>query len=225
MTGQDSTLFLAKLNGERLWGAVIIILHLVGGTAAAFGFTHLILPLTPLHLAICAGIVMAFTGSESPWKWALTMFLGFGVEVIGVETGLLFGDYEYGSGLGPKVLKVPMLMGVLWWILLLGTHHWSARWLSFLKTKKMPILRAALAASLMTAMDVLIEPVAVRAGWWAWSAGDIPISNYLTWWIVAFALGLLWRDEEDLKTNRLSGLLVVAYALFIGLLNLLSWTL
>ena len=66
------------------------------------------------------------------------MFLGFGVEVIGVETGLLFGDYEYGSGLGPKVLKVPMLMGVLWWILLLGTHHWSSRWLSFLKTKKMP---------------------------------------------------------------------------------------
>ena len=118
-----------------------------------------------------------------------------------------------------------MLMGVLWWILLLGTHHWSARWLSFLKTKKMPILRAALAASLMTAMDVLIEPVAVRAGWWAWSARDIPISNYLTWWIVAFALGLLWRDEEDLKTNRLSGLLVVAYALFIGLLNLLPWTL
>ena len=117
------------------------------------------------------------------------------------------------------------LMGVLWWILLLGTHHWSSRWLSFLKTKKMPILRAAMAASLMTAMDFLIEPVAVRAGWWTWSAGDIPISNYVTWWIVAFALGLLWRDEDDLKTNRLSGLLVVAYALFIGLLNLLSWTL
>ena len=82
-----------------------------------------------------------------------------------------------------------------------------------------------MAASLMTAMDVLIEPVAVRAGWWTWSAGDIPTSNYVTWWIVAFALGLLWRDEEDLKTNRLSGLLVVAYALFIGLLNLLPWTL
>ena len=137
MIGLDST-FLAKLNGERLWGAVIVILHLVGGTAAAFGFTHLYLPLTPLHLAICAGIVMAFTGSESPWKWALTMFLGFGVEVIGVETGLLFGDYEYGSGLGPKVLKVPMLMGVLWWILLLGTHHWSRGGCPFSKQKRCP---------------------------------------------------------------------------------------
>ena len=57
-----------------------------------------------------------------------------------------------------------------------------------------------MAASLMTAMDFLIEPVAIRAGWW-WSAGDIPISNYVTWWIVAFALGLLWRDEDDLNKS------------------------
>ena len=50
---------------------------------------------------------MAYTGDESPWRWALTMFLGFAIEVIGVTTGLLFGAYEYGSGLGPKALRCP----------------------------------------------------------------------------------------------------------------------
>lgn len=210
---------------DLFWGAVIVILHLVGAAVTALGHAHLILPLTPIHLVVCAGIVMAFTGEDSPWKWAFTMFLGFGAEVVGVATGLLFGEYAYGPGLGPLLLDVPMLMGVLWWILLLGTHHWSDRILSLIGRPNSPVLRAAMAATFMTVMDVIIEPVAIRAEWWIWNEGEIPLSNFVTWWIVAFGLGLLWRDVDDLKTNRLSGLLVVAYALFLGLLNLTPWTL
>ena len=61
---------------DLFWGAVIVILHLVGAAVTALGHAHLILPLTPIHLVVCAGIVMAFTGEDSPWKWAFTMFLG-----------------------------------------------------------------------------------------------------------------------------------------------------
>ena len=207
------------------WGAVIVILHVVGATGTALGYAHLLLPLTPLNLILCAGIVMAFTGAESPWRWALTMFLGFGIEVLGVATGLLFGDYSYGKGLGPQALDVPLLMGVLWWLLLLGTHHWSERLLSLGGRTVSPVVRAALAASMMTALDGAIEPVAIRAGWWTWHDGAIPWTNYLTWWVAAFALGLLWRDVDDLKTNRLSGLLVIVFSFFFALLNLIPWTL
>ena len=207
------------------WGVVIVILHLVGAAGTALGYADVLLPLTPLNLIVCAAIVMAFTGSESPWRWSLTMFLGFGIEVLGVATGLLFGEYSYGSGLGPQVLDVPMLMGVLWWLLLLGTHHWSERLMSRGGRTASPVGRAALAATLMTALDGAIEPVAIRAGWWTWHDGDIPWTNYLTWWVAAFALGLLWRDVEDLKTNRLSGLLVLVFAVFFALLNFIPWTL
>ena len=204
------------------WGAVIVIVHLVGATGTALGYAHLLLPLTPLNLILCAGIVMAFTGDESPWRWALTMFLGFGVEVLGVATGLLFGDYSYGSGLGPQALDVPLLMGVLWWLLLIGTHHLSERLLSLGGRVVSPVVRSALAATMMTALDGVIEPVAIRAGWWTWHDGEIPWTNYLTWWIAAFALGLLWRDVDDLKTNRLAGLLMLVFTLFFIVLNLFS---
>ena len=76
----------------------------------------------------------------------------------------------------------------------------------------------------MTALDGAIEPVAIRAGWWTWHDGTIPWTNYATWWVAAFALGLLWKDVEDLKTNRLSGLLVLVFAGFFVMLNFIPWT-
>ena len=215
----------AWLNSPWTWGMVIVILHVVGAVGTALGYAQVLLPLTPLNLVICAAIVMAFTGADSPWRWSLTMFLGFGIEVIGVNTGVLFGDYSYGKGLGPQALDVPLLMGVLWWLLLLGTHHWSERMLSRRDQDVSPVARAALAATLMTSLDGAIEPVAIRAGWWTWHDGHIPWTNYLTWWVAAFALGLLWRDVDDLKTNKLSGLLVIVFAAFFALLNFIPWTL
>ena len=207
------------------WGGVIVILHLVGSAAMLMGHAETLLPLTPINLTVNAAIVMAFSTHDSSWRWAFTMFLGFAVEVIGVATGLLFGDYSYGTGLGPKVLDVPLLMGVLWWLLLLGTHHWCERGLHALGQDNRPVARAAMSATLMTAMDWVIEPVAIRAGWWTWHEGDIPWTNYATWWVAAFGLGLLWRDVEELKTNRLSGLLVCVFTLFLVLLNILPWKL
>ena len=80
------------LKDPRTWGAVLVTLHIVGAAGVALGHANLLLPLTPLNLVVCAGVVMAFTGDESPWRWSLTMLFGFGVEVLGVATGLLFGN-------------------------------------------------------------------------------------------------------------------------------------
>lgn len=207
---------------SRVWVGVMVVLHLVAVVGIALGHAEELMAYTPLNLVLCAGIVMAFTGSESPWRWGLTMFLGFAVEVIGVTTGLLFGSYSYGNGLGPKALGVPLLMGVLWWLLLMGTHHWAARWLP---QGVRPVLRAAVAATAMTLLDALIEPVAIRAGWWSWQDGTIPWTNYLTWWLAAWAMGMLWRDVDDLKTNRPAGMLIWVFVVFFLILNILPWTL
>ena len=43
--------------------------------------------------------------------------LGFIIEVLGVQTGVLFGAYSYGDPLGFKVFDVPLLIGVNWLIL------------------------------------------------------------------------------------------------------------
>ena len=47
----------------------------------------------------------------------IALFLGYGVEVLGVASGVLFGEYNYGETLGWKLLDVPVVMGVNWLIL------------------------------------------------------------------------------------------------------------
>ena len=69
---------------------------------AELDFSDSFVPELRLHagqqLTVNAAIVMAFSTHDSSWRWAFTMFLGFAVEVIGVTTGLLFGEYSYGTG-------------------------------------------------------------------------------------------------------------------------------
>ena len=40
-------------------------------------------------------------------------------EAIGVNTGLLFGTYEYGANLGFKIFGVPLIIGVNWTVLII----------------------------------------------------------------------------------------------------------
>jgi putative membrane protein len=140
------------------------------------------------------------------------MLAGFLVEVVGIKTGLIFGTYAYGEGLGIKWLDVPLMIGVNWGVLVFGTaalvqHFKLARW-----------LKAALAATLMVSYDVLLEPVAVRFDFWSWAGGTIPIQNYLAWWIIAFGMLLgAFYLVKNLR-NRLAIYIIGIQTLFFILL-------
>src|SRR5881397_3065439 len=40
--------------------------------------------------------------------------VGFGAEVLGVHTGVPFGDYRYTGGLGPTLASVPLVIALAW---------------------------------------------------------------------------------------------------------------
>ena len=44
--------------------------------------------------------------------------VGVSVEIMGINTGILFGDYTYGDVLGFKLRDVPVLIGVNWFIII-----------------------------------------------------------------------------------------------------------
>ena len=48
-------------------------------------------------------------------------FISMLTEAIGVNTGLLFGTYEYGANLGFKIFGVPLIIGVNWTVLIIST--------------------------------------------------------------------------------------------------------
>lgn len=204
------------------WLGLIGFLHCVGMAGVVWYDAATILDLTVFNLLFSTAVVLGFGHSDDAWRWVLTAYITYAVEVIGVHTGFPFGDYVYGTRLGPSLYEVPPMIGVLWLLTLSGTMYWSQQWVPQ-QGRQFDMRRAAITATLMVAMDLIIEPVAIRTGYWQWSGDTIPVQNYIAWWFIAFALAWGWRHTMTFRTNRAAGwLLVVQTLFFIGIL-LLPW--
>ncbi|GAB3323589.1 hypothetical protein GCM10027299_19940 [Larkinella ripae] len=149
----------------------------------------------------------------------LAAIFGFLIEVLGVHTGFVFGNYRYGETLGWKLWEVPVIIGVNWLMLTYCCGVLCDRF-------SMPVyLKTIVAASLMVLLDFLIEPVAVRLDFWTWLDAAIPIRNYLGWWIVSLIILAIWYGLPFRKQNRLALLLLLLQFLFFVVNNLiLSFT-
>lgn len=174
--------------------------------------------LTPFNLIASLILLLLFHTDWRPafWLYCLIAFgLGFLAEVLGVHTGLLFGNYSYGTVLGWKVAEVPLTIGTNWLLLsyLCGSVIDRLR----LGT----LVKVLLAAGLMTLLDVLIEPVAVQLGFWSWDSATIPLSNYLGWFGVSSLVFGAFYLLPFQKRNDLAPLLLLLQFLFFGLNGLL----
>ena len=156
------------------------------------------LPKTPFNLLLGASLLYwnfpAKNGRRSLAVWTLIYLLGMAVEILGVNTGLLFGEYYYGENLGPKLLGVPLLIGINWVVLIFLTATICKR---FIKNKWLSCICAAL---LMVALDFFIEPVAPIFDFWHWNSGEAPLRNFTDWFFVSLVLQLLaQKDLYDTK--------------------------
>ena len=201
--------------------AVLVIFHAVGFWGLLFsGDPAYFQNLTPMNLLLTNTLLFAF---HKGWNRAFILFailtfaVGFFSEVLGVHTGLLFGDYTYGQALGLKVWEVPLLIGLNWLMLVYTTGcisnytnwHWMAR--------------AILGTSLMVLLDFFIEPVATQFDFWSWSGNKIPLSNYLGWFAVAFILQVYYQKAHFTKNNPLAAFVYLVQLLFfLGLFILIQ---
>ena len=143
----------------------------------------------------------------------LIIAFSFGAEYLGVNYGYLFGNYNYGAILGFKYYQVPLIISLTWAMLSI-----AARSLVNLVTNRYAI-SAFLSAIVITAYDFLLELVAVRFGWWYWDNGDIPIFNYVCWFILSFVFQLLFRKVPSI-TGR-SYWIIFVHLLFYWVLLLM----
>lgn len=172
--------------------------------------------LTPFNLLATAAIVFHFEEKKTaPYIFFLLIaFLaGFGIEVAGVKTGAIFGEYRYGATLGVKLLEVPLAIGLNWAVLIYATGMASDR----LKLPK--LIKAAIAASLMTLLDLLIEPVAIKLDFWDWQSELVPLQNYLAWFVISLILQLIYQNLAFSKNNPLAIRLLYIQAGFFLILN------
>ncbi len=127
------------------------------------------------------------------WKaWALSTFLGYGIELIGTQTGYPFGPYRYTDVLQPQVLGVPVAIAIAWGSLV---GLWS------LLGPQGRLKRALWVAIGAVATDVLLEPYATAIrDYWYWETPAIPLANYLSWGVFAALLSLLYPSRTALQT-------------------------
>lgn len=181
------------------------------------GTRELMLWLTPFTLFITMGVVFYSLIGESNNKlivwFFLTYVLTFILEVIGVKTGLIFGNYIYGSTLGLKVLSVPLIIGLNWVFVILGGISIAQ------KVTSDKNLSALITAMVAVVFDLILEPVAIKLDYWTWQNGKIPLQNYMAWFVISFFFAWIFnRMNLNLKTDLPKIYLAVQTVFFISLL-------
>ena len=147
-----------------------------------------ILPLTQLNLLLVFCLFLYANNNYSKIFILLCLkifFFGFFVEVVGVNTGIIFGEYSYGNTLGLKLFNTPLVMGINWLNLSLA----SFGVISFFTEKK--ILLILLSSILMVSLDYIIEPIAINLDFWSWQNISVPIHNYFGWFFGAIIAQML----------------------------------
>jgi putative membrane protein len=212
---------IARINirsKENILILFLVIFYSVGTVGILLPeYRNTMLTLSPMNLLISFGaLLLSRKNNFLPFLLMLVLcfIVGITVELIGTKTGLLFGDYAYGQNLGPKFMGVPWIIGLNWGILIVSTASAVHRLQIGLLTK------AILAALLMTALDVLIEPVAIESDFWSWKNGEIPIFNYICWFAIAFPLQWINFKLKAVASNKVANGLLLIMTLFFLILNI-----
>ena len=200
--------------------ALILLFHIIGliGFSNEI-FSEIFKSLVPVHLLLMLGILLWNNESWNKhfWWFSISIYtISFFVEMLGTNTGLIFGDYSYGYTLGWKIWNTPLMIGVNWFLLVYG----AGCALSYLKIKNI-LLNATFSASILVLLDILIEPIAMKFDYWQWADNKIPIQNYVAWWALAFIFALIFNRLHFNKQNFVAVILLLVQFLFFILLNLL----
>jgi putative membrane protein len=197
---------------------VILVYYTVGLAGLLIPATRgLFTQLIPFSLLFSVALLLLYHTSYG-WHFWLTFLLvflgGYLVEVVGVRTGLLFGAYTYGENLGWKVFHTPLLIGINWTMLVYCSSYIAGKYVEPL------YFRSIVAASLMVVYDFALEPAAIRLDMWSWEGGAVPLQNYLTWFLLAFALNYLaGRRAFTRGENKVAAPLFLIQMVFFLLLD------
>jgi uncharacterized membrane protein len=208
---------------------VVTLMYIVGTLGLIFPSTQPYFKLASAFNLWVSLILLLLFHQEYNRAFIITaisiFFAGFFIEVIGVDTGVIFGKYWYGQTLGTKVFDVPLVIGANWLLLIYCSSAVTQKFIELFKIDSLeksrlnnPIVKAIFASSLMVCLDYLIEPVAIHLDFWHWQNEQIPIQNFQAWFLLAFLLNYFFLKGKFLKINPLAILLFfLQFAFFISI--------
>jgi len=156
---------------------------------------------TTLVIVTVATFFLASAVHALVWAgaWWLIGFLlvavggGLAVEAVGVQTGLPFGDYSYGTGLGRQVLGVPAVIPLAW-AMMAYPALLVARRLS-----RSVLVTPLVAALALASWDLFLDPMMTAEGYWTFAdptpslahVPAVPALNYVGWFATSLVMMVL----------------------------------
>ncbi len=206
-----------KQTDKRFWvsALILIIVHTAGIIGVHTAYRDLFLALTPVNLLLSAFLLLLnHTGfNKSFLLFIIVCYVcGYFIELLGVNTHMIFGSYIYKNTLGWKVLDIPLVIGINWLMLIYSAGVVSG------KTNTSIFFKSIIGAAILVFFDCFIEPVSEKYGFWEWYEGVAPIRNYIAWFVVSFLLLCLFHSLHFNKQNKLAPVLLIIQFLFFALL-------
>jgi bisanhydrobacterioruberin hydratase len=171
-------------NREPKVRSFLISFYIIGFFGLIIPFTQpLFLILTPFALLLSTFLLILFHPVKFTFKsilvFSFIFIVGYIIEMVGVNTGLIFGSYQYGEGLGIKIANTPLLIGLNWVLLIYLTASLVGRLILN------PFIAIVFASLLMLLYDFVLEQIAPHLNMWFWSGENVPLQNYAAWFIIA----------------------------------------
>ncbi len=196
-----------------LW--LLVVPHLSGVIGMIFPASRaFFMSLTPVMLVFTFIVVFI---EELEWTRTnigaiVLIFLGgYFAEFFGTNYGVLFGEYTYGTVLGPKIFGVPVTIALNWAMLCIATRSLVNRY------SNCSFIASVLAALIITAYDFILEPVAIKFDWWWWENVSVPAFNYFCWFGFTLLFQLFFRNVPQ-KTGSSFYILLVHILFYVILL-------
>lgn len=202
---------------EKILSAIALLFHVAGAIGMTTSAREWFIACTPYTLMLMTALVIF---SIKPLDKNLKIFIifsslvGFTAEWIGVNTGLLFGEYDYGDHFGIKIGNVPLLIGALWFTTVYAGIQVVKWWEEKSGRKFNSLLAALLGAMLITCYDIILEPAAIELGYWTWQGFTVPLFNYFSWFVVSFLI--IFLSEKYFKARKDSLFPVILSLIQIG---------
>ena len=209
-----------KANKKNISIFIIWLVHISGFLGMSFYDLDFFASFTSTNLFLMS--IILFLNFKLSSKYdilsiLLIFLIGMITEILGVNYGLIFGDYEYGNNLGFKLFGVPFLIGVNWIVL----TAISANIAALITKNKNIVLTVIIGALLMLAMDFVMEPIAPKLDLWKFNNLIVPTSNYIGWLIIGLFTQTIYNLQFRQKEIGVSVNLYLAFFLFFSFLNLI----
>lgn len=198
-----------------------VLIHVAGAIGMIFFDRGSFVRLTPINL-IFMFILLMWNEGKVKSDFLVIFLVGFlsgvATEVIGVNTGLLFGRYQYGNLFGEKLFGVPLVIGLNWFCIVYASYCMVKQYL--IPSSNQKLLISVLTGLVATAFDFIMEPVAVTLDFWTWDGEIIPFYNYVSWFIISLGLTYFFEQMHISTKNTFAPILLCIQVVFFIFLRL-----